>query len=293
MEDLQLISIKHIPVRKVNGLTSSMLPDILSVEEPLEIRLTYGPETQRTQKNISVTMRTPGNDLDLAIGFLFTEGIISSYLNVANVYHTDMECTSQKKNIVQVELTENCIPNLMQSDRNFYTTSSCGVCGKSSIQSIRTVSSFSELDTPLLSVSTAIFYGLPAKLRAAQSNFTATGGIHASGLFTVEGDLVLLREDVGRHNALDKLIGSALASNLLPLHRYILLLSGRASFELIQKAAMAGISIVAAIGAPSSLAVELASEFDITLLGFLKEDRFNIYTSNDRILIPTSHENQD
>lgn len=293
MEDLQLVSTKHIPVRKVNGLTSSLLPDILSVEEPLEIRITYGPEAQRIQKNISVTMRTPGNDLDLAVGFLFTEGIISSYLDVADAYHTDMDCASQKKNIVQVELTENCIPHLMQTDRNFYTTSSCGVCGKSSIQSIRTVSSFSELDTPLLSISTTILYGLPGKLRAAQSGFTATGGIHASGLFTLEGELVLLREDVGRHNALDKLIGSALASNLLPLHRYILLLSGRASFELIQKAAMAGISIVAAIGAPSSLAVELASEFDITLLGFLREDRFNIYTSNDRILIPTSHENQD
>nr|WP_221450966.1 formate dehydrogenase accessory sulfurtransferase FdhD [Pedobacter cryoconitis] len=288
-----MVSTKHIPVRKVNGLTSSLLPDILSVEEPLEIRITYGPEAQRIQKNISVTMRTPGNDLDLAVGFLFTEGIISSYLDVADAYHTDMDCASQKKNIVQVELTENCIPHLMQTDRNFYTTSSCGVCGKSSIQSIRTVSSFSELDTPLLSISTTIFYGLPGKLRAAQSGFTATGGIHASGLFTLEGELVLLREDVGRHNALDKLIGSALASNLLPLHRYILLLSGRASFELIQKAAMAGISIVAAIGAPSSLAVELASEFDITLLGFLREDRFNIYTSNDRILIPTSHENQD
>jgi len=293
LEDLQSVSIKHIPVRKVKGLTSMLLPDILSVEEPLEIRIAYGPKAQRIQKTISVTMRTPGNDLDLAIGFLFTEGIISSYSNVSDVYHAGMECTTQKKNIVQVELSENFTPQLMQSDRNFYTTSSCGVCGKSSIQSIRTVSAFSELDKPRLSLSTDIFYELPGKLRAAQSGFTATGGIHASGLFTSAGDLVLLREDVGRHNALDKLIGSALASGLLPLQHYILLLSGRASFELIQKAAMAGISIVAAIGAPSSLAVELASEFNITLLGFLKEDRFNIYTSNDRILIPTSHENQD
>ncbi len=290
MKDLPSVSMKQMPVRKVNGFISSPLLDILSVEEPLEIRIGYGAEAARVQKNISVTMRTPGNDLELALGFLFTEGIIASYHDVAAVYHTSMECSSQKENIVQVELTENFIPHLVQSDRNFYTTSSCGVCGKSSIQSIRTVSPFGHLGKPQLNLSKEILYELPGKLKAAQSGFVATGGIHASGLFTIEGDMVLLREDVGRHNALDKLIGNALVSNSLPLDRHILLLSGRASFELIQKAAMAGISIVAAIGAPSSLAVELATEFDMTLLGFLKEDRFNIYSSSDRILIPTSYE---
>jgi FdhD protein len=291
MNDSELVSIKHMPVRKVNGFTSSPLSDILSIEEPLEIRIGYGPDAERAQKNISVTMRTPGNDLELAIGFLFTEGIISSYHDVKNIYHAGMECSLQKKNIVQVELTENFMPHLMQSDRNFYTTSSCGVCGKGSIQSIKTVSPFCNPDKSQLSLTTDILYQLPGKLKAAQSGFAATGGIHASGLFTIQGDLVLLREDVGRHNALDKLIGSALANNSLPLNRHILLLSGRASFELIQKAAMAGISIVAAIGAPSSLAVELAAEFDITLLGFLKENRFNIYNTSDRILIPTLYEN--
>lgn len=290
MKDAEFVSIKHMPVRKVNGLTSSPLSDILSIEEPLEIRIGYGPDAARIQKNISVTMRTPGNDLELAIGFLFTEGIIASYRDIKEAYHAGTECSSQKKNSVQVELTENFIPHLMQSDRNFYTTSSCGVCGKGSIQSIKTVSPFCHSDKPLLSLTTAILYQLPGKLQAAQRGFAATGGIHAAGLFTIQGDPVLLREDVGRHNALDKLIGSALANNLLPLNRHILLLSGRASFELIQKAAMAGIAIVAAIGAPSSLAVELAIEFDMTLLGFLKETRFNIYHSGTGVSIPTVFE---
>lgn len=290
MEDLQIGSIKQIFVRKVKEGTSSPLLDLLSVEEPLEIRIVYGPHEERVQKNISVTMRTPGNDLELAIGFLFTEGIISSYHDVIDAYHTDMKCSSQKQNIVQVELAENFVPQLHQSDRNFYTTSSCGVCGKGSIQSIRTVSPFNSLNKNRLTLSTDILYGLPRKLAQAQSDFAATGGIHASGLFTIEGNLQLLREDVGRHNALDKLIGKSLLTGLLPLDQHILLLSGRASFELIQKAAMAGITIVAAVGAPSSLAVELAAEFDITLLGFLKENRFNIYNLSNRILIPTSHE---
>lgn len=290
MERLELISVKHMPVKKVNGFTSSQLSDMLSVEEPLEIRIGYGPEKQRIQKNISVTMRTPGNDLELAVGFLFTEGIISSYQDVVDVYHTDMECSSNKKNIVQVELTENFTPYLVQADRNFYTTSSCGVCGKGSIQSIRTASPFCDLNKASLHLDIDVLYQLAAKLKAVQSGFEATGGIHASGLFTIHGDLIDLREDVGRHNALDKLIGNALISNLLPLDQHILLLSGRASFELIQKAAMAGVSIVAAIGAPSSLAVELAMEFDITLLGFLKENRFNIYNLSDRTLIQTAYE---
>ncbi|MCD9574183.1 formate dehydrogenase accessory sulfurtransferase FdhD [Flavobacterium soyae] len=281
MNDLELVSIKEVCITKVNGFESSSLLDILSVEEPLEIRISYGSETEKTHKNISVTMRTPGNDFDLAIGFLFTEGIIISYQDVKKIYHIQTDCSFQKKNIVQVDLADNFIPHLMSSDRNFYTTSSCGVCGKNSIQSIKTVSSFNPLENPKLNIAAEVFYQLQNKLKAAQSSFAVTGGIHASGLFTIEGDLVLLQEDVGRHNALDKLIGTALANNLLPLNKHILLLSGRASFELIQKAAMAGISVVAAIGAPSSLAVELAKEFNITLLGFLKDDRFNIYNSSD------------
>jgi FdhD protein len=180
-----------------------------------------------------------------------------------------------------------------EADRNFYTTSSCGVCGKSSIESIRTVSRFAHLQRPDISLAAGLLYQLPQQLKAVQSGFEATGGIHASGLFSLEGALLLLREDVGRHNALDKLVGAALAGGLLPLERCILLLSGRASFELIQKAAMAGIPVVAAIGAPSSLAVDLARELDITLLGFLKEDRFNIYHQSNHLTITMTHENQD
>jgi FdhD protein len=291
MKDPELVSIKEVFIRKVDGIESSSFPDIVSVEEPLEIRISYGPEAERIQKNISVTMRTPGNDLDLAIGFLFTESIISSYQNIKKVYHIEKNCAAQKKNIVQVDLIENFVPHLVQTDRNFYTTSSCGVCGKSSIESIKTVSAFKNVENSKLKLSTTVLYQLPEKLRAGQSSFALTGGIHAAGLFTIEGELVLLQEDVGRHNALDKLIGKALAENLLPLNKYILLLSGRISFELIQKAAMAGISIVAAIGAPSSLAVELAAEFNITLLGFLKKKRFNIYHSTDQVFIPTSSKN--
>lgn len=288
MNESELVSIKDIYIRKVNGAESSFYSDILSIEEPLEIRISYGSEDKKTHKNISVTMRTPGNDFDLAIGFLFTEGIISSFQNIKKVNHSQKECLAQKKNIVQIDLVENFVPHLLQSDRNFYTTSSCGVCGKSSIESIKTVSSFKHLENSKLSLSTDVLYELPKKLKKAQSSFALTGGIHASALFTIEGELVFLQEDVGRHNALDKLIGRALANNLLPLNNHILLLSGRASFELIQKAAMAGISIVVAIGAPSSLAVELAVEFNMTLLGFLKEDRFNIYNSSNQVAILTS-----
>ncbi|MCD0472243.1 formate dehydrogenase accessory sulfurtransferase FdhD [Flavobacterium sp. JAS] len=290
MNNLELVSVKEVLIEKVAGFKSSAVSDILSVEEPLEIKILYGSENQRIQKNISVTMRTPGNDPELAVGFLFTEGIISSYQVVKEVSHLQTGCTKQKKNSIQVELKEDFVPHLMQADRNFYTTSSCGVCGKGSIESIKTVSSFSTINRPRLNISLDVLYQLPQKLRIAQSDFASTGGIHASGLFSAEGDLILLQEDVGRHNALDKLIGAALTSDLLSLNKHILLLSGRASFELIQKAAMAGISVVAAIGAPSSLAVELAVEFNMTLLGFLKEDRFNIYNSCDDVVIQTSYQ---
>lgn len=283
----ELVSIKNVNVQRINGTEISSFLDTLSVEEPLEIRISYGSGTERIQKNISVTMRTPGNDTELAIGFLFTEGIITSFEDVERAYSVEMNCLSKKQNIVQVDLNENFSPNLMQTDRNFYTTSSCGVCGKSSIQSIKTVSSFVDLMKPKVTIEASVLYKLPEKLRIAQNDFSSTGGLHASGLFNTKGDLILLTEDVGRHNALDKLIGQSLMNKTLPLNEHILLLSGRASFELIQKAAMAGISIIASIGAPSSLAVELAEEFNITLLGFLKENRLNIYNASDQTVIIT------
>jgi FdhD protein len=277
MNELATSSVKSRVIRKVNTEATTPFTDVISVEEPLEIRISYGSEAERIRKSISVTMRTPGNDLELALGFLFTEGIISSYENIKSVSHAGKGCLSQRKNIVEVEFAEDFVPQLQQSERNFYTTSSCGVCGKSSIQSIKTISTFRDLPQTKLTISPDILYCLKDKLRSAQGGFAATGGIHASGLFSSSGELIAVREDVGRHNALDKLIGNSLMNNALPLNQHILLLSGRASFELIQKAAMAGISLIAAIGAPSSLAVELAEELDITLIGFLKEDSFNIY----------------
>jgi len=285
VNELPEISSKHKAVRKVIGNDSFSVTDILSVEEPLEIRISYGPREKRMQKSISVTMRTPGHDEELAIGFLFTEGIISCYDQVQEIHYINVDCASNTNNIVQVELTSDFSPRLMQTDRNFYTTSSCGVCGKASIESIRVASPFLHVPPPALHVSTEVLYQLPNKLRSNQNSFSVTGGIHAAGIFTADGDLVFLREDVGRHNALDKLIGAALVHRSLPLNRDILLLSGRASFELIQKAAMAGITMVAAIGAPSTLAVELAEELKITLLGFLKENRFNVYNSCERVVI--------
>ncbi|SKB61101.1 FdhD protein [Soonwooa buanensis] len=270
-------SVQKIEIIKVKGQSAFNFTDDIAVEEPLEIRVSYHTNGDKNTKNISVTMRTPGNDAELAAGFLFTEGIISSNNQIQNVGHQQAECSRNQENIIIADLIEDFIPKLANTDRNFYTTSSCGVCGKGSIESIRTVSPFQNITRTQQNISVETLYSLPEKLRSFQSNFSSTGGIHASGLFSLEGDLLALREDVGRHNALDKLIGHALFTDQLPLQDKILLLSGRASFELIQKAAMAGISFVVAIGAPSSLAVDLAKEFDITLLGFLRENRFNIY----------------
>lgn len=270
-------SVRQIEIFRVSGNSKSPYLDDVSVEEPLEIRVLYRDGSTAVSKNISVTMRTPGNDAELAAGFLFTEGIISSQNQIKNIENQQSKCTTDAQNVIVVELKDHLTPNLMNADRNFYTTSSCGVCGKGSIEAIRTVSIFKEHEREFSKIELHVLYQLSEKLRSFQNNFSATGGIHASGIFDMAGNLLALREDVGRHNALDKLIGYALSSNLLPLNNHILLLSGRASFELIQKAAMAGITAVAAIGAPSSLAVDLAKEFDMTLLGFLRDNRFNIY----------------
>ncbi|WP_294310409.1 formate dehydrogenase accessory sulfurtransferase FdhD [uncultured Chryseobacterium sp.] len=282
--------LEHNPVKKIEIVRakdhqSFSCTDEVSVEEPLEIRVSYLEDGQKLKKNISVTMRTPGNDAELAAGFLFTEGIISEQSQIKQIYYQKEVCSRNSGNIITVELAEGYIPQLMNAGRNFYTTSSCGVCGKGSIESIKTVSTFRNDERPPQSISVETIYQLAEKLRTFQNNFSATGGIHASGLFDGKGNLLALREDVGRHNALDKLIGNTLLSGQLPLREHILVLSGRASFELIQKAAMAGIDVVAAIGAPSSLAVDLAKEFDITLLGFLRDNRFNIYHTSSQIQI--------
>ncbi len=273
-------SVRQIDIVKVKDSDNFPYTDDVSVEEPLEIRMSYGAKEKRESKNISVTMRTPGNDAELAAGFLFTEGIISGYHQIRNIDHPQADCSRNRENIIEVELAEDFVPQLKNADRNFYTTSSCGVCGKGSIESIKTVSTFQHIEREQRTITLETLYQLSDNLQPFQNNFSATGGIHASGIFDFDGNLLALREDVGRHNALDKLIGHALFTKQLPLKDVILVLSGRASFELIQKAAMAGISIVAAIGAPSSLAVDLAKEFDMTLLGFLRDNRFNIYNES-------------
>jgi len=272
-------AIAQVSVKKVNVSAFKDSEDMLAIEEPLEIRMEYGLKDNRIQKNISVTMRTPGADFELASGFLYTEGIIRSYKEISSICHLTAD-----ENVVLISLEPGFIPETGKLDRNFYTTSSCGVCGKSSIDAIKT---FCNIPVPAddLRFSSSLIYRLPDLLRQQQEVFESTGGLHASALFDTEGQLIILREDVGRHNALDKLIGASLAKNITPLDKYILLLSGRASFELIQKAAMAGIKAVAAVGAPSSLAVQMAAEWDITLIGFLRGERFNIYSGEQRILI--------
>ena len=264
---------------KVDGDHVSDANDLLAIEEPLEIRLEYGSPGRRTTRNISVTMRTPGNDNELATGFLFTEGIIQSIRDVATIKRV----TDDNENILLVSLGPDAMPMVDKLERNFYTTSSCGVCGKASIEAVRTVCTIPE-PFDRLRVSSSVLLGLPELLRAQQAVFATTGGLHGCALFDTSGSLLALREDVGRHNALDKLIGAALSANWVPLSQHILLLSGRASFELVQKAVMAGIRIVAAVGAPSSLAAEMAEEWGMTLVGFLRGTRFNIYSGAERIV---------
>lgn len=267
----------QVQIKKVGNNQLVDAEDFLAVEEPLEIQLSFVSDNRRSTKSISVTMRTPGNDEELAAGFLFTEGIINNNNQVKLV-----EILPFRENIVVVTLNENVIPALQKTERNFYTTSSCGVCGKSSIDAIRTVSVYND-EQDNICLNATIFYRLQDQLIKQQLIFQSTGGLHAAALFNLEGNLIRVREDVGRHNALDKLVGTALLNDELPLNKSILLLSGRASFELVQKATMAGIKIVAAVGAPSSLAVQLAREGGITLIGFLKNERFNIYCGEQRV----------
>lgn len=257
--------------------------DALVVEEPLEIRLVFGPRDNRQSQALAVTMRTPGQDEELALGFLFSEGIIGRIDDVLEIKHLKTQLAeSAQDNILQVVLSPDLLFDPKQLDRHFYTTSSCGVCGKASIELVQTNTCYL-LRKGFPNISASQLHCLPGQLRQVQSLFECTGGIHAAGLFDAKGQLELLREDVGRHNAVDKLIGAALSKFSLPFTDKILLLSGRLSFELTQKALMAGIPIVAAVGAPSSLAVELADTYGQTLIGFLRDERFNIYCGKERI----------
>ncbi|MEV4705334.1 formate dehydrogenase accessory sulfurtransferase FdhD [Actinoplanes sp. NPDC049316] len=251
-------------------------PDDLAAEEPLEIRLRKEP--------LAVTMRTPGQDIDLAMGFLLTEGIIRAADDVVTAQLCAGTDTPNTYNVVDVVLGSHVPPPDTDPSRNFYTTSSCGVCGKASIDAVRTRSRF-DVTTDQATVAAATLAALPDKLRAAQRTFDRTGGLHAAALFTTTGDLVVLREDVGRHNAVDKVIGWALREGRLPLAGHILMVSGRASFELTQKAWMAGIPLLAAVSAPSTLAAELAEGAGMTLVGFLRGSSMNVYTGTQRVTV--------
>ncbi len=266
--------------RVSSGQIKRDVPDELAVEEPLEIRIASRPHLSRRVATISLTIRTRGHDHELVAGFLFTEGIVSRAEDLRGITTVGIDwLPGETANAVQVELASDVPLDLQQLERHFYTSSSCGVCGKTSIDAVRAVSARARIESDL-SVAREIITSLPDKLRAAQATFNRTGGLHASALFNQDGELLLLREDVGRHNALDKLIGARLLAAQVPISDSILLVSGRASFELMQKAVMAGIPILAAVGAPSSLAVDLAAEFGFTLIGFVRGDRFNIYSDS-------------
>lgn len=261
----------------------SIEQDALAVEEPLEIRVGFVKNGKAAHKSVSITMRTPGDDFELAAGFLFTEGIIKSAGQIKSIKH----CGAVAKdgifnNTVRVDLRADVRIDFKKLERHFYTSSSCGVCGKTSIEALHTgVCSLSEAVGPIFAAD--VIHLLPEVLRARQNVFDRTGGLHAAALFNAAGEMENLREDVGRHNAVDKIIGTRLLAGATPVSDKLLLVSGRASFELVQKALMAGIPILAAVGAPSSLAVELAREYGMTLLGFVRDNRFNIYCGAERI----------
>jgi FdhD protein len=255
--------------------------DTVIGEEPLEIRVGQSGEPRRP---LAVTMRTPGDDLDLALGFLFTEGLIAAAADVLTAQLCAGDAEPNTYNVVDVVLAPHVAPPDVDPARNFYTTSSCGVCGKASIDAVRTRSRF-DVASDELTVAAKDLVAMPDRLRAAQQAFERTGGLHAAGLFTPGGDLVCVREDVGRHNAVDKVVGWALRADRLPLSGLVLLVSGRASFELVQKAAMAGLPMLAAVSAPSTLAMDLATESGLTLVGFLRGASLNVYAGADRIAV--------
>ena len=267
-----------IAITRVENGNSASAEDLLVTEEPLEIRLGYGPEHDRTEIRLSVTMRTPGNDEELARGFLYTEGLITDPVQLLRVAYCENVKEEERGNVVRAELHPSVEVDPAKWQRNFYTTSSCGVCGKSSIAAVQVNCPTALPKAPEL--SPALITALPDRMRAAQTVFKHTGGIHAAALFNAQGDLLLLREDVGRHNAVDKVIGAALASGMVTpsgVEGCVLLVSGRAGFELVQKCVVAGIPAMAAVGAPSSLSVQLARASGLLLIGFLRDERFNIY----------------
>lgn len=279
--------------------------DYLATEEPLEINLI---DSEGEKKTIAVTMRTPGADFDLAVGFLYSEGVIKTKQDIAKISYcltpehsrvgssthqnqkinssthqnqNKNSSTHQNQNIINVTLQQDITANLPSLERHFFTNSACGVCGKVSIENLKVRGYTALAFNPI--INTEVIYSLPEKLSLAQGIFNSTGGLHAAGLFNEQGRLIKIREDVGRHNALDKLIGSALLAEEMPLENAIIMVSGRSSFEILQKCIAARVAIICAVSAPSSLAVTMAQEFGITLIGFLRDKRFNVYSGIERV----------
>jgi FdhD protein len=276
-------SVAHVRIHRVEEKERAM-DDLLVVEEPLEIRLLFGEGDARREMSIAVTMRTPGNDMELALGFLFTEGIIKKAAEVLRVSYCETVKPAEKGNVLKVALSPKVTVAEKDLNRHFYISSSCGVCGKSSLDAVEVLCQWPKQQSKV-AFSTAFVQSLPSQIKRQQTVFKHTGGIHSASLFTESGVLLYTREDIGRHNAVDKVIGAALSEQSFPLRNCLLMVSGRAGFELIQKAVVAGIGAFASIGAPSNLAVELAKANGLLLLGFVKEDRFNVYHGEERILI--------
>lgn len=272
-------SLSTIEILKLNNTESVIkLTDQLAVEEPLQISVEFGLQNNRQKTNVAITMRTPGADELLCLGFLLTEGIIENYEAVKSLSKDAFD-----ENKITITLSEHCHFDVEKLSRHLFTSSSCGVCGKTSIDNLQSTIKYKPLDNkPKVELKT--LYNLPQKLNTQQSLFEKTGGIHAAALFTENGDLLNVQEDVGRHNALDKLLGWALKNKHIPLQNKLILVSGRSSFELVQKALMAGCFFMAAVGAPSSLAVELAKNYNMTLIGFLKDGKANVYCGEGRLI---------
>ena len=266
-------------IQRYDGATARRIDDAIVVEEPLEIRLAAGNATQ----TLAVTMRTPGNDFELAAGFLHNEGIVRSIDDIVEIAYcvdpaVDVE---QRYNIVTVTLRAPALPDMTRFERHFTMNSACGVCGRAHLEALREAGIAPIVDDVRIAIQT--IYGLPDKMRVAQRTFETTGGLHAAALFSAAGELLVAREDVGRHNAVDKLCGWALTNRRIPLAAHILFVSGRASYEILQKAAVARMPIVGSVSAASSLAIDVAQEFNITLAGFVRGTKANVYSGAERI----------
>ncbi len=276
----------EMQVTRVSDAGTQPLADRLAIEEPLEIRVEFFEGEEKKSKSVSITMRTPGHDEELAAGFLFTEGILRSPSDVIEIIGCGPKTgAGQTPNTVKVRLAPNASVNWPKLERHFYSTSSCGVCGKASLDALE-VPGLRQIASEGFQIAATEISALQGQVRAHQSVFDQTGGLHGAALFTAKGELLEVREDVGRHNAVDKLLGAQFNSGKTPLSNCLLFLSGRASFELVQKALVAGIPMIVAVGAPSSLAVELAKRFNITLVGFVRDGRFNIYHGEWRVNSP-------